>query len=337
LKPGTTFLAVDDDMTLKREPTLQSPADIVPPNLLEFMLQGWRASRRKPPRALENVSSFRGRRERLSALFPGELLLIASGQKKVRANDTYYPFRPSADFYYLTGCLEPECVLMLRPTASGAHEHVLFVPSARGKTDATFFVDRKRGELWDGYRFGVAENEIRYALSCQPLEDLTPMLAVQSANPPRVRALGASANAMDDDETLAVALAEMRLIKDADEIRCLRSAIAATKRGFEDVIRRLKTAKSERELEGAFLMRARTEGRDAGYIPIVASGANTCIVHWKRNDGQLRKRDLLLLDAGVESKASIPQISHEPCRSVGSSVLHSAPSTRWYFRRTKPH
>jgi Xaa-Pro aminopeptidase len=49
----------------------------------------------------------------------------------------------------------------------------------------------------------------------------------------------------------------MRLIKDADEVKALQSAVSATKRGFEDVIGRLKTAASERELEGVFWTRAR--------------------------------------------------------------------------------
>jgi Xaa-Pro aminopeptidase len=69
------------------------------------------------------------------------------------------------------------------------------------------------------------------------------------------------------------------------------------------VIARLKTAKTEREVEGTFFLRARTEGNDVGYGTIAAAGAHACTLHWTRNDGQLRKGDLLLLDAGVEGKA----------------------------------
>ncbi len=92
----------------------------------------------------------------------------------------------------------------------------------------------------------------------------------------------------------------MRLLKDGEEIKDLQAAIHSTQRGFEDVIRRMKTAQSERELEGVFFTRARTEGNDVGYGSIVASGDHACTLHWKRNDGKLAKRDLLLLDAGVE-------------------------------------
>jgi Xaa-Pro aminopeptidase len=102
------------------------------------------------------------------------------------------------------------------------------------------------------------------------------------------------------DQELATFLSEMRLIKDASEVRALRSAMAATRRGFEDVIARLRTARSERELEGVFWTRARMEGNDVGYTSIVASGAHACTLHWKHNDGVIRKGDLLLLDAGIE-------------------------------------
>jgi Xaa-Pro aminopeptidase len=92
----------------------------------------------------------------------------------------------------------------------------------------------------------------------------------------------------------------MRLIKDASEVKALRSAVNATRRGFEDVIARLPGAHSERELEGVFWTRARMEGNEVGYTSIVASGAHACTLHWKHNDGAIRKGDLLLLDAGIE-------------------------------------
>ena len=95
----------------------------------------------------------------------------------------------------------------------------------------------------------------------------------------------------------------MRLIKDAFEVKALSRAIASTRRGFEDVIRALPEAVSERHVEGVFNLRARVEGNDVGYGTIAGAGADACVLHWMRNDGKLRKRDLLLLDAGVEARS----------------------------------
>jgi Xaa-Pro aminopeptidase len=105
------------------------------------------------------------------------------------------------------------------------------------------------------------------------------------------------------DKQLAIALSEMRLLKDATEIDELRAVIASTKRGFEDVIRGLRKATSEREVEGTFNLRARIEGNDVGYGTIAASGPHACVLHWTKNDGTLHKGELLLLDAGVEGNS----------------------------------
>ncbi|HTT07093.1 MAG TPA: aminopeptidase P family protein [Steroidobacteraceae bacterium] len=284
----------------------------VPGNLLNFMLRSWAPGTRKPPRVIAHAASFAARRRRLSQRFPGELLVVPSGHRKVRANDTYYPFRPGTDFFYLTGALEPDCVLVLLPRAAG-HEALLFVEPNPGKTDATFFTDRNKGELWEGYRPGVPESQARYAITCRPLPELASVLQAAAALPgshARIARgfsattealLGAAASDQSQrDAQMATFLSEMRLIKDAGEVRALQSAVAATRRGFEDVIARLRQASSERELEGVFWTRARMEGNDVGYTSIVASGAHACTLHWKHNDGAIRQGDLLLLDAGIE-------------------------------------
>lgn len=284
------------------------------------MLKSWNPNPRKFPKVLPNAANFLQRRERLSQRFPGELLVIPTGHRKVRANDTFYDFRPGTDFYYLTGAFEPDCVLILLPNGAGGkrqgHKHLLFVEPNSGKTDATFFTDRNKGELWEGPRFGVPESQTRYAVICKPLTELestlNPVVAKPNAQIRVLRGFSASTENMlgtgtkdqaQRDKELAAFLSEMRLIKDADEVKALQVAVTATKRGFEDVIARLKTAKSERELEGVFWTRARMEGNNVGYSSIVASGAHACTLHWRKNDGAIRKGDLLLLDAGIEGNS----------------------------------
>lgn len=287
----------------------------VPPNLLSFMLRSWDPKARRLPKVMPNAASFLKRRHRLSQRFPSELLVIPTGHRKVRANDTYYAFRPGTDFYYLVGAWEPDCVLVLLPRGE-SHEHLLFVEPNPGKTDATFFTDRNKGELWEGYRLGVPESEVRYALTCRALSalpsTLQAALAVPKSRARVLRGLSAdtegllregTADQLNRDAELAAFLSEMRLIKDTVEIEALRSAVMATKRGFEDVIARLKTATCERELEGVFWTRARMEGNEVGYTSIVASGSHACTLHWKKNDGAIRKSDLLLLDAGIEGNS----------------------------------
>ena len=139
--------------------------DTAPPDaLLDFMVQGWEPRARKLPPPIDGAAHFHARRRALSKRFRGETLIIPTGHEKVRANDTYYRFRPNTEFYYLTGCTEPDGVLVMEPKAGGGHRDVLFVEPNPGKTDATFFTDRVKGELWVGARLGVDESRARYGV-----------------------------------------------------------------------------------------------------------------------------------------------------------------------------
>ncbi len=137
--------------------------DSAPPQaLLDFMVQRWRPASGKAPRPLPHHAAFAARRRALSRLFPGETLVVPTGQEKVRSNDTVYRFRPGSDFYYLTGNVEPDCVLVMQPADGGGHRDVLFVEPNPGRSDSTFFTDRMKGELWVGPRLGVAQSLARY-------------------------------------------------------------------------------------------------------------------------------------------------------------------------------
>lgn len=280
-----------------------------PPALLEFMVTQW-APRDAATVPLPESARFRSRRERLSALFSGELLVVATGHPKTRANDTTYRFRPGTDFYYLTGNVEADCVLILRPEGA-SHVAIAYVEPNPGKSDATFYTDRSKGELWVGPRLGVAESATRFGLEARPLAELEADLTrFSDAAAGRVRVLRGIDPHLDvrlpaadaeRDVAFANALSELRLIKDDYEIGEIEKAVAATKNGFDDVLRGLPTARTERYVEGIFNFRARVEGNDVGYGTIAASGRHACTLHWTSNDGELHANDLLLLDAGVEA------------------------------------
>ncbi len=294
-----------------RRPAVRKPY-AVPSNLLSFMLTGWEQTNSASVKPLCNAAAIRSRRARLSRRFTGEFLIIPTGHRKVRANDMFFKFRPGTECYYLTGAMEPDCVLVMLPKGK-IHEHILFVEPYIGRTDETFFSDPVKGEFWDGRRMGVTQTERVLSIRCRPLTELPAVLKTFKRGVP-VRVLRGVSHATEEmlrsptkkqkraDTELAAFLAEMRLVKDAYEISELRKAVAATKLGFDDVIARLKTARSERELEGVFWTRARVEGNDTGYTSVVAAGAHACTLHWMDNSGAIRKGDLLLLDAGVEGR-----------------------------------
>jgi Xaa-Pro aminopeptidase len=274
------------------KPGAKAPHDSETPEMLiDFMSGGW-IDRPADISTHPQLERFRARRKALGEAFPGTYLIVPAGEESVRANDTFYRFRPSSDFAYLMGGGEPGAVLVFEP-AGKAHETVLFVrDGTRGKPE--FMTDRMNGEVWVGRRRGVAASKTHYGVDrSRPLGEAAGYLEA-------LKTAGHRALSLPADAELATHLSEARLIKDSYEIDELRKAVAITKSGFEDVIRTMRNARSEREIEAAFYSRARIEANDVGYLPVAATGDHACTLHWTHNDGAIDRSSLLLLDAGVE-------------------------------------
>jgi len=286
-----------------------------PEKLLEFMRTGWRDSSLVDLTPLPQAPCHARRREALSHAFPGETLVIPTGREQVRANDTFYPFRPGSDFAWLTGEYDPEAVLVLHPAAGGHNAVVYARPRSSRETDE-FFRDSQYGELWVGRRYSLGEKSTVLQVDTADVADLEKALA--ELDPGRTRVLRGFDPAVDGtvavtgegdeagvrDRELAQALGELRLVKDEWEIDQLQDAVDATIRGFGDVARALPADRpvSERLVDGLFWARARHDGNDIGYSSIVGNGVHATTLHWTRNDGTTRPGDLLLMDMGVENR-----------------------------------
>ncbi|GGW48277.1 aminopeptidase P family protein [Streptomyces xantholiticus] len=263
------------------------------PEFEAFMAGGWAPSPLAGDVRLPVAGLTPSRRARLSARFPGERLIVPAGELSVRSNDCDHRFRPHSAYAWLTGLTGEEQaghVLVMEPDGLHGHEAVLYVRPRSPRTDAGFHRDRRYGEFWVGRRPDLAEAEHLTGIRCADLEG-------RGTLPPGRDALV--------DAELASALSELRLVKDAWEVEQLQLAVDHTAAGFEDVVRSLPRAlahpRGERWIEGVFGLRARAEGNGTGYETIAAAGAHACVLHWIRNDGPLDPRQLLLLDAGVET------------------------------------
>ena len=277
----------------------------MPRKFVESMTSNW-ADKTFGPEVHIAAEYSAKRRIALGRSFAEKTLVIPTGNPKVRANDTDYPFRPGSDFFYLTGCMEPDAVLVITPGANGPRS-LLYIAERRNHETHDFFTDARYGELWVGARRGVTEAAHYYDIGTAPLSNLEQDLKDLSGTEIlTLRGFDAAVDQMiaphAQDSALAQASSELRLIKDDFEVAQLQLAIDYTEKGFEDVVRALPEAegRGERVIEGIFNLRARVEGNDVGYSTIAASGSNATILHWTRNDGRVRSGDLLLLDAGIE-------------------------------------
>ena len=158
-----------------------------PPALLDFMVREWKPA--STPPAAEDPPRGRLRRPPARARassFPARRWSSPPDTRRCGRTTRYYRFRPGTDFYYLTGNLEPDCVLVMEPEAGGGHRDVLFVEPNPGKSDSTFFTDRIKGELWVGPRLGVPQSQARFDVhEARPLSELPGALGAAEAAPRR--------------------------------------------------------------------------------------------------------------------------------------------------------
>ncbi|MCJ1679026.1 aminopeptidase P family protein [Streptomyces sp. APSN-46.1] len=304
--PETT----EDEQTEAIEQRKNGLTGGVSDELAENMKQGWADTERHDLEPIAQAAHTARRRSELSARFPGERLVIPAGNLKVRANDTDYSFRASSDYAYLTGDQTQDGALVLEPSQDGGHKATAYLLPRSDRENGEFWLSG-RGELWDGRRNSLTENERLLGLPCEDVRTLAAALTEATGRVRVLRGYDAGIEAAlndkvtaESDEEFRVFLSEMRRVKDDFEIAELRYACESTARGFEDVVKVLDKAEatSERYIEGTFFLRARVEGNDVGYSTIAAAGPHATTIHWVRNDGAVRAGELLLLDAGVETR-----------------------------------
>ncbi len=298
-----------------------------------FVKSGWSPRSGDAPARAEVAQYAAARREKVSAHYPGERIVVPAGGLKVRSNDTDYAFRPHSAFAHLTGFgsdQEPDAVLVLEPRAEGGHDAVVFFKPWAGRESDEFFSDTRYGEFWVGGRPTLEDIEAELGVTARHIDEFGDAVGkdagelgirvvrdadrdvAQQVDEARASATEAEAAQAEEraqaqqeaDEELARFLSTLRLVKDEWEVGQMRLAVAATKEGFEAVLAQLRDAvangRGERWVEGVFGLQARHQGNGAGYDSICASGNHATTLHWTRNTGEVNEGELLLLDAGVE-------------------------------------
>jgi Xaa-Pro aminopeptidase len=258
------------------------------------------------------VSIFAERRKNLMAKLPGGVAVFASAPVYLRNNDVEHEYRQDSDFYYLTGFAEPHSVLVLS-TKHPSHSAVLFVRPR----------DPDR-EIWDGARAGVdgAVNDFG-ADAAFPIAELGQRLPDYLENHERLLYRIGKDRAFDDrmlaalDATRARSrraitwptqivdpasiVHEMRAIKSKDEVATMQRAAAITRDAHVAAMQMAKPGRYEYEVEAILRQVFRQHGSERpAYSPIVGSGPNATILHYRQNDRRVEDGDLLLIDAGCE-------------------------------------
>lgn len=215
-------------------------------------------------------TEFKQRRDKVLTYLAeqGKKLLIRSGSEKIFSYDVHYPFRVDSDFYYLTGFTEAESALILDPRA--ANPYTLYVRPN----------DMER-EIWDGRRAGLDGAK-----------------AFGADNVMDIAKLDDSGDGWLDDLSIVHSL---RSIKSAAEIATIKRACQISIQAHQVLSEELVPGIHEYELEATLNHVFRSQGANGwAYPPIVAAGANACVLHYIENSSVIKAGDLVLVDAGCE-------------------------------------
>ncbi len=240
------------------------------------------------------------------------ILILPSAPHQTRNRDVKYPYHQYSNFSYLSDFMEPDSVLVLKKLGK-KKSWILF---CRDK-------DPKQ-QQWDGSFLGTKE-----AVSVLGATEAWAIESWSEKLPEFLMGIETIYFNFGEDDFIERSLLqllkksrqhglpnfipphtirtpdpllhEMRLIKSKKEIKLLKKATSITTAAHLRAMRFCRAGLSEKQLEGEIIQEFYHHNtRTVAYNPIVASGNNSCTLHYIKNNDILKDGNLVLIDAGAE-------------------------------------
>lgn len=241
------------------------------------------------------------------------IAIFHSNDEFPRSGDQIFPFKQSADLFYLSGIDQEKSVLVLFPDCP--------IPKYR---EALFLLETNpRIAVWEGHKYTKEEarqvSGIQSVFWLKDYADVLPALLQYAENiylnsnendryvhtvPYRDLRLGAALKETYPFHRYvrsAPIMRELRAIKSTTEVDLIQKACDITEKAFRRVLKVMKPGMMEYEIEAEIIhefIRNRATGH--AYHPIIASGVNACVLHYGANNRSCGKGDVVLMDFGAE-------------------------------------
>lgn len=261
-----------------------------------------------------NPELFSYNRARFTAQMKSDSIAIFhSNELMPTSADATFPFRQNPDLFYLTGIDQEETTLILFPDAPvEAYREMLFI--------------RRTNEyiaVWEGEKLSPEQAKaISGMKNIYMADEFDTMLKVlmnhaenvylnlnehdRSSNEVPYKDLR-FANELKQRYPLhnykraAPIMESLRAIKSEIEIDLLKRSCDITGGAFHRVLKFVKPGVKEYEIEAEIMHEfLRNGATDYAYYPIIASGKDSCILHYEKNNKVCVDGDILLLDFGCK-------------------------------------
>ncbi len=254
-------------------------------------------------------------RQRLTSLLKPKSIVVVNANDIMPTNaDGTMDFRQNNDLFYLTGVDQEETRLVLFPDhPDPKFREVLFL---RETSELI--------EIWEGHKLtkaeagqvtGLPQTQIYWTHQFEPVfvqmifeadfvylntnEHTRAGVAVQTQDARYIHEFR-QRYPLHHLERLAPLMHHLRAIKQPLELPLIQTAMATTEKMFRRLLGFIKPGVWEYEIEAEMMHEfLRNRSRGAAYSPIIASGANACVLHYIDNSAQCQDGDMLLLDLGA--------------------------------------
>jgi Xaa-Pro aminopeptidase len=267
------------------------------------------------------ASFHKQRREELRKLLPANTVaLIFAAPVRNRSNDVDYEYHQSPDFYYLTGLLETDAVVVIykEPQKFGDKvvNELLFVqernPDQEIWTGKILGTDRAKNELlfeyvlpnkqfadfvFDFYKFDKIFIQPRHNDIRDDKHNRGDLFSMMKHFDLMTDTISKKVNKFKLNDFMA----RLRQIKTEEEIVLLKKAIEITCRSLLELARSLRPGMTEYQAEAIVQYVFHHHGAEhEGYPSILGGGENSCVLHYSTNRKKLYSKDLLVADVGAE-------------------------------------
>lgn len=254
-------------------------------------------------------SDYQQRREALMQLLDSNsVVVLYAAEYQVRSNDVNYPFRQESNFFYLTGINEPNYYLIVSKRKiqldGKYYNSFLFAPLEKSKNN----LPNIEGDL-------ILDNAKFYTVFSEIVKNSAKIFT--SFNNYRVikdwlndKVILSERNAKKDFQkkfpdvevkSITTLTSRLREIKSKKEVDLIRRAIKITGDGLLRAMKVCKPGMFEYEIQADIEYEMYRQGASGtGFSSIIASGENSLILHYDRNNKQMNEGDLLLMDVGAE-------------------------------------
>ena len=233
------------------------------------------------------------------------LVILHSGLEITKSEDIFYEFIVNRNFFYLTNIRQKNSFLIIFKISENEYYKYISVDKIDETKVKWFGKTLNENDIINNTCFtkeeilnnDILESKLKKLISIYKSNKIY----LDFKNNNKTKELAENLNFKDDKiEDIYSKIIELRAIKDNLEVENIKKAIEITKIGIEKIKNIKDNVEYEYEIFNAFNHEILNHGtHEIGFDSIIASGVNSCCLHYPNPYSKIEKGNILLCDVGA--------------------------------------